>query len=75
MTPGWEATYIAQVSAVLYGSLTPAQIRWDLPLADGLRFVTYWWNHYYERAMHGVVFHGVDCRKARRHTEEEPETV
>lgn len=66
MTPGWEASYVAKVSAVLNGSITPHQIRWELPLADGLRFVTYWWNFYCERIHSGgVVYHGVDCRRVQ----------
>ena len=71
MTPGWEASYVSKVSAVLHGSLTPHQIRWELPLADGLQFVTYWWNHCYERAIGGTVFHGVDCVRPRREDEQE----
>jgi len=76
MTPGWEASYVAKISAVLHGSLTPAQIRWELPLADGLQYVTYWWNHFFERAIGSTVFHGVDCRRIRREGDEESgETV
>jgi hypothetical protein len=75
MTPGWEASYVAKISAVLHGSLTPHQIRWELPLADGLRFVTYWWNHFFERYVGGTVFHGVDCVRPRREEEEQPEIV
>ena len=75
MTPGWEASYVAKVSAVLHGSLAPHQILWELPLADGLQFVTYWWNHLYERAIGGTVFHGVDCVRPRRENGEEPEIV
>jgi hypothetical protein len=71
MTPGWEASYVAKVSAVLNGSITPHQILWELPLSDGLQFVTYWWNYFYERAMGGTVFHGVDCRRVRREEEQE----
>jgi hypothetical protein len=76
MTPGWEASYVAKVSAVLSGSLTPYQIRWELSVADGMRFVTCWWNHFFERAIGGTVFHGVDCRRIRHEGDEESgETV
>ena len=72
MTPGWEASYVSKISAVLHGSLTPAQIRWELPLADGLRFVTYWWNYFYERIHSGgVVYHGVDCRRVQDDAEQD----
>lgn len=71
MTPGWEASYVAKISAVLHGSLTPHQIRWELSVADGMRFVTCWWNHFYERAIGSTVFHGVDCRRIRREGHEE----
>ena len=71
MTPGWEASYVAKISAVLNGSLTPHEIRWELPLADGMRFVTCWWNHFYERAIGSTVFHGVDCRRIRREGDNE----
>ena len=54
MTPGWEASYVSKISAVLNGSLTPHEIRWELSVADGMRFVTCWWNHFFERAI-GVV--------------------
>ena len=75
MTPSMAASYVAKVSAVLSGSLTPHQILWELPLADGLQFVTYWWNHLYERAIGGTVFHGVDCVRLRSENGEEPEIV
>jgi len=71
MTPGWEASYVSKISAVLHGSLTPHQIRWELSVADGMRFVTCWWNHFYERAIGSTVFHGVDCRRIRREGHEE----
>jgi len=70
MTPGWEASYVAKISAVLSGSLTPHQIRWELSVADGMRFVTCWWNHFYERAIGSTVFHGVDCRRVQREEEQ-----
>jgi len=69
--PSMAASYVAKVSAVLHGSLTPQQILWELPLADGLQYVTYWWNHFFERAIGGTVFHGVDCRRIRREGHEE----
>ena len=71
MMPSMAASNVAKVSAVLHGSLTPHQILWELPLADGLQFVTYWWNHFYERAIGGTVFHGVDCVRPRREDEQE----
>ena len=71
MTPGWEASYVAKISAVLSGSLTPYQIRWELSVSDGMRFVTCWWNHFFERAIGGTVFHGVDCRRIRSEGDEE----
>jgi len=36
-----------------------------------MRFVTCWWNHFYERAIGATVFHGVDCRRIRREGDEE----
>lgn len=65
MTPGIEADYIAKVSAVTGMDLHG--IRWNLALADGLRFVTWWWNHHFERVSKGgIIYHGIECRGPSR---------
>lgn len=36
--PGDASYYVAHISAVLFGSLTPRQIRRDLALCEGLQY-------------------------------------
>lgn len=41
--PGDASFYVAHISAVLYGSLTPDQIEWDLTLAKGHQLEAQYW--------------------------------
>ena len=67
--PSREAAFVARVSAVLHGSLSPHEILWQLSYADGLNYVTAWWELYYERCAGGTIYHGVDCRRVRLESE------
>jgi hypothetical protein len=60
---------VARVSAVLHGSLSPDEILWKLSYADGLQFVTSWWENHFERCAGGTIYHGVDCRRVRLDSE------
>lgn len=41
--PGDASCYVAHVSAVLHGSLTPHQIKWHLSLAEGYQLEAQYW--------------------------------
>lgn len=36
------------MSAVLFGSLTPHEIEWNLPLSEGLQYEAAWWMLYFD---------------------------
>lgn len=42
--PGDAMTYVATISAVLHGSMTPREILWHLSLARGRQLEIEWWR-------------------------------
>lgn len=54
MTPGHAAEFVSIVSAVLHGSLTPAQILGDLPYAYCMQLRAIYWSEIWNRETGGI---------------------
>lgn len=57
--PGDGSYYVSRISAVLFGSLTPHQIRWHLALCEGNAYeAQYWIQRGVEIEHCGIAKHG-----------------
>lgn len=45
---------MATLSAVLQGSMTPDQIRWEITYAWGLQCFIIWWRDYFDARAAGI---------------------
>lgn len=52
--PGSDAELVGVVSAVLKGSLTPMEIRWDVPHAWCLQLWMIYWSDYWNPNVGGI---------------------